>query len=110
MRPPAFHQAGYPGRVACRGVPTSLVCTSGGFSPGWTITTAQAAGRGAGGAVPPNREAQNTPWALRPTEPEVAPPPLGRADDPLAWITHLQQRRDRGLVGRHARQEGLHLR
>jgi hypothetical protein len=50
-----LHQAGHPGVVAWRIFPTLLVCTSGRFSPGWTITTAQGAWRLTAVAVPPKR-------------------------------------------------------
>jgi hypothetical protein len=48
-----LHQAGHPGVVAWRIFPTLLVCTSGRFSPGWTITTAQGAWRLTAVAVRP---------------------------------------------------------
>jgi hypothetical protein len=84
-----LHQAGHPGVVAWRIFPTVLVCTSERFAPGWTITTAQGAGRLTAVAVPPKRTSRKRRLLCAPMTKRSTPECLGGGDDQLAWITHL---------------------
>jgi hypothetical protein len=59
---------------------------------------------------PGQEDTEETALAMGANDHAVDPERLGGGDDYLARIPHLEQRRHRGLVGRHAGQEGLHLR
>ena len=74
--------------VACSGCPTSFVCTSGRFSPGCTITTAQGVWRLTAVAVPPKEHRGNC-ACYGANDQEVDPERLGGGDDQLARITHF---------------------